>query len=857
MHERIVSRIGAQDLVIETGKLAKQADGAVTVACGETIVIVTAVMAANAREGQSFFPLTVDYREKASAAGKFPGGYFKREGRPTEKEILTARLTDRPLRPLFPKGLYNEVQIIGILLSADGENDPDILNLVGASAALTLSDIPWDGPIGACRVGMVNGEFVVNPTHTQMRESTIDLVYVGTDEEILMIEGSAHEISEEQFLKAMEFGHGYCKQIIAMQRELRNKCGKPKRTPTLKLPRPEVLAAAKMVAEGRILPAILTSGKMNRAAAVGALHKEISDKLKMQFDGITDFEILQSFETIEEQAYRNHILEKGSRVDGRGLRDLREIHCEVGVMPRTHGSAIFSRGETQALVLTTLGSQSDAQEMDAYTGGRSEKSFILHYNFPPFSVGETGRTGAPGRREIGHGALAERSIAQVMPSEEEWPYTVRVTSEIMESNGSTSMATVCGGILSLMDAGVPIKAPVAGISIGLVTEFGPNGERKRAVTLTDIMGSEDHYGDMDFKVAGTRQGITGFQLDLKIRGLTFEIARIAVEQARETRMQILDKMEATIAAPRTELSKYAPRIETVKIDPEKIGALIGPGGKQIRRITDETGVTIDIDESNNGNVYVFSNQSEAMKRAIQMIRDVTAEAELDKTYRGRVSEIRDFGAFVEILPGKDGMVHISELANFRVGRVEDVCNVGDEMWVKVINIDEKGKVRLSRKAALAEMDEAAKQELGGSEKLTGTSPDAPVPGSGGGGGGGDRGGYRGDRDHGPRRDDRGGGGYRGDRDRGPRRDDRGGVGGYRGGGGHGPRREESGPRRDDRAPRRDDRPASPRPEDRGPTRPEDRGPRREDRPPRTEEPRRATETNPRKAAEGEEWDPFN
>jgi len=832
MHERIVSRIGAQDLIIETGKLAKQADGAVTVTYGETIVIVTAVMATQAKEGQSFFPLTVDYREKASAAGKFPGGYFKREGRPTEKEILTARLTDRPLRPLFPKGLFNEVQIMGILLSADGENDPDVLNVIGASAALHLSDIPWNGPIGACRVGLVNGELVVNPTHAQLKESVLDLVYVGTDDEILMIEGSAKEISEEQFLKALEFGHGYCKQVIALIHQLRNKCGKPKRTPTLKLPRAEVVNAAKQAAEGRILPAILTSGKMNRAAAVAAAHKEISDKLKAQFADITDFEISQAFEVIEEEAYRNHILEKGSRVDGRGLRDLRPIHCEVGIMPRTHGSAIFQRGETQALVLTTLGSQSDAQEMDAYTGGKSEKRFILHYNFPPFSVGETGRTAGPGRREIGHGALAERSIAQVIPSEEEWPYTVRVTSEIMESNGSTSMAAVCGGILSLMDAGVPIKAPVAGISIGLVTEFGPNDERKRSITLTDIIGSEDHHGDMDFKVAGTRQGITGFQLDLKIRGLTFDVARTAVEQARETRMQLLDKMEATIAAPRAELSKYAPRIETVKIDPEKIGALIGPGGKQIRRITDETGVTIDIDESNNGNVYVFSNNGEAMKRAIQMIREVTAEAEMNKLYRGRVSEIREFGAFVEILPGKDGMVHISELANFRVGKVEDVCNVGDEMWVKVINIDEKGKVRLSRKSALAEMDEAAKQELGGNEKLTGPSPDAPVPGSGGGGGGRDRGGYGG-----PRRDDRGG--HRGDRergdrdrDRGPRRDDR---GGHRGGGsGHG------GPRREDRGPRR-----------------EDRGPRREDRGPRREEARPQPGTNPRQSAEGEEWDPFN
>lgn len=831
MAERVVSRIGAQDLIIETGKLAKQADGAVTVTYGETVVIVTSVMAASAREGQTFFPLTVDYREKASAAGKFPGGYFKREGRPTEKEILTSRLTDRPLRPLFPKGLYNEVQIIGILLSADGENDPDILNVIGASAALTISDIPWDGPIGACRVGLVNDQLVVNPTHEQMRESVLDLVYVGTDNEMLMIEGSAKEISEEKFKEALAFAHEHAKQVIAMQRELQKKCGKPKCAPALKTVKPEVLASARKHAEGKILPAILTPGKMKRAAQVAAVHKEVSEKLQAEFPDLGDFDISLTFEVIEEDAYRDHILKTGKRADGRELRDLRQIVSEVGILPRTHGSAIFQRGETQALVLTTLGSQSDAQEMDAYTGGRSEKRFILHYNFPPFSVGETGRTGSPGRREIGHGALAERSIAQVMPNEEEWPYTVRVTSEIMESNGSTSMATVCGGILSLMDAGVPIKAPVAGISIGLITEFGPNDERLRSLTLTDIVGSEDHHGDMDFKVAGTREGITGFQLDLKIRGLTFDVANIAIDQARETRMKILDIMEACIAAPRTEISKYAPRIETIKIDPEKIGALIGPGGKQIRRITDETGVTIDIDESNNGNVYVFSTSGEAMKRAIEMINEVTAEAEMNKIYRGRVSEIRDFGAFVEILPGKDGMVHVSELANFRVGKVDDVCKVGDEMWVKVINIDEKGKVRLSRKAALAEMDDAAKQELGGAEKLTGPSPDAPVPGSGGGMGG--------DRDRGPRRDDRGG--FRGDRggDRGPRRDDRG--GGFRGDrGGRGPRREDRGPRRDDRGPRQFG----------------DQGPRRDE--PHREEPRRSEPpVNPRQAAESDEWDPIN
>src|ERR1041384_61290 len=505
MSEKVTAQVGEKQVIIETGKLAKQADGAVTVQLGETIVIVAAVAATKAKPGQEFFPLTVDYREKAAAAGKFPGGYFKREGRPTEKEILTARMVDRPCRPLVPEGFYNDTQIISILLSADGENDPDMLVINGASAALTISDIPWAGPIGAVRVGRVSGQLIANPTHAQRKDSDLDLVYAGSETELVMIEGTALEISEADILKAIEFAHAEVKKIIAAIRELAQKAGKPKRQVKLYMVRPEALSAARDLVGGEVLKAILIPMKLERQAAVDALKQKMTTALKEKFPDITDFEINDAFYKVQYEAIRTSVLRDKKRSDGRGARDIRPLHGEVGVLPRTHGSAIFQRGETQALVMTTLGSKSDTQEMDAWTGGATEKKFILHYNFPPFSVGETGRTGAPGRREIGHGALAERSIAPMIPDENDFPYTIRVTSEIMESNGSTSMASVCGATLSLMDAGVPLKAPVAGISIGLFTDE-KTGD---ALTVTDILGSEDHYGDMDFKVDGTRKGITG------------------------------------------------------------------------------------------------------------------------------------------------------------------------------------------------------------------------------------------------------------------------------------------------------------------------------------------------------------
>jgi len=703
MTHRINPLIGDKPLIIETGKLAKQADGAVLVQYGETAVLVTAVASAEPREDVDFFPLTVDYREKAAAAGKFPGGYFKREGRPTEKEILTARMVDRPCRPLFPKGFYNETQIISILLSADGSNDPDVLVINGASAALTLSDIPWHGPIGAVRVGRVHGAFVVNPTHEQREQSDLDLVYAGTATELVMIEGSAKEISEADMMSAMEFAHGEVQKIIAAIQDLAAKAGKPKRTPPLRWLRPEVLAAAQQLAANEILDAIRTPGKLERQAKVSALKQKVADALKVPFPDVTNFEINEAFYRIESEAIRTSILRDQKRPDGRGPRELRPVVCEVGVLPRPHGSGLFQRGETQALVMVTLGAKADVQEMDAWTGGQTEKRFMLHYNFPPFSVGETGRTGAPGRREIGHGALAERSLAAVIPPEADFPYTIRLTSEILESNGSSSMATVCGGTLALMDAGVPIKAAVAGISIGLITDENTG----QAVTLTDIIGAEDHYGDMDFKVAGTAKGITGFQTDLKLRGLSFELTRRAFEQAREARLILLEKMAAAIKEPRRELSKYAPRITTIKINPEKIGALIGPQGKIIKQIVDATGCQIDIDDD--GSVHIFSTSGEACQMAIDQIRSITAEAEVGKIYRGKVVGIKEFGAFVEILPDKDGLLHISEIADYRVKRVEDVLKVGDEVWVKVLEIDDRGKVRLSRKAALAEKDAEAKK----------------------------------------------------------------------------------------------------------------------------------------------------
>jgi polyribonucleotide nucleotidyltransferase len=698
------SQVGSTTIQFETGKIAKLADGAVTVQCGETIVMVSAVSATRIKEGQDFFPLTVDYREKAAAVGKFPGGYFRREGRPSEKEILTARMTDRPLRPLFPKGYLYDTQIISILLSADGENDPDMLSINGASAALMVSDIPFAGPVGAVRVGRVRGEFIANPTHSQRAESDLDLVYVGTRDEVIMIEGEANEIPEADFIKALEFAHIHARALVDAQIQLAAAVNKPKREVPLMLVREDLLEVAYAVAGDRIESAIYLPSKVARGKAVDALKDEVAQAVKAKFPEATGFEVSQAFDYLQKKAFRISILDKNVRCDGRKLDELRKLSGETGLLPRSHGSALFARGETQALALATLATTGEAQELDGYTGGVTSKRFILHYNFPPFSVGETGRTGSPGRREIGHGALAERSLAPVIPSEADFPYAIRVSSEIMESNGSTSMASVCGGCLALMDAGVPIKSPVAGISVGLVTEFD-GAHLKRYSMLSDIIGSEDHFGDMDFKICGTNSGITGFQLDLKLPGVSHQIMCEGIHEAKRLRTQILEFMNSVLAAPRSDLSKYAPRIETIKIPVDKIGQLIGPGGKNIKSIVAETGCEVNIDDD--GTVHIYSNNPEGMARARQIISGMTAEIEVGQVYQGRVVSIKDFGAFVEVLPGKDGLCHISELAETRVNKTEDVVKVGEVIWVKCIGVDDKGRVKLSRKAAMRERDQAA------------------------------------------------------------------------------------------------------------------------------------------------------
>jgi polyribonucleotide nucleotidyltransferase len=761
MSEKVVCPIGQSQITIETGKLAKQADGAVTIQMGETIVFVAAVAATKAKEGQDFFPLTVDYREKAAAAGKFPGGYFKREGRPTEKEILTSRIIDRPIRPLFPKGWYNEVQVQTIPLSADGENDPDMLALLGASAALMVSDIPWAGPLGACRVGRVGGQFIANPTHVQMADSDLDLVYVGNESDLVMYEGSAREISEADFNAALKFAQESIQPMIQAQKDLAAKVGKKKREIKLNIVPDEILNEAKSRAGDRIVAALLTPEKLLRESKVNAIKDEVGKDLKEKFgeDKVTNFVINDAFYYIQKEAVRGLLMKEGKRLDGRDLDTVRPIYGEAGLLPRAHGSALFGRGETQALVLATLGTGEDAQEFDSYTGGETEKKFILHYNFPNYSVGETGRISGPGRREIGHGALAERSIEPMLPLDT-YPYAIRVTAEIMESNGSSSMATVCGGTLALMDAGVPIIRPVAGISIGICTIYGSDKKISQYKLLTDIIGWEDGFCDMDCKIAGTEKGITGFQLDLKLTGIPHHIMAETVEKARIARMHILAEMAKIIPATRADISKYAPRIETIKINPEKIGALIGPGGKNIKRLVEESGCEINIEDD--GTVNIFSVSPEGMKIAKEAITGMTAEAEIGKIYRGKVVTIKDFGAFVEFLPGKDGLVHISELANFRVKQTEDIVKMGDEIWVKCLGVDEKGRVKLSRKAAMADRD----KEMGG----TGEG-EQPPPGYNEGGD--------------EPRGDRGGG----DRERPERRERRGGDRGGSGGGDRGPRPE--------------------------------------------------------------------
>jgi polyribonucleotide nucleotidyltransferase len=757
MQHKVTAQIGSTHISIETGKIARLADGSVVVSCGETIVLTSAVSATSIKEGQEFFPLTVDYREKAAAVGKFPGGYFKREGRPSEKETLTSRMTDRPLRPLFPSGYFYDTQIISILLSADGENDPDILAINGASAALCVSDIPFKGPIGALRVGRVNGEFIANPTHTERIQSDLDLVYVGTENDIIMIEGAANELPEEDFVRALEFAQSHAREMIRIQKELAAAVGKPKRDMPLLEVNPEILEIADRVAGDRIEGALYTEGKVARSKAVNDLREEVKTAVLEKFPEADNFAINQAFDYIQKKSFRGNILDKQKRVDGRGYEDLRPISCEVGVLPRAHGSAIFQRGETQAMALATLAPIEEAQMIDAYGGGEQSKRFILHYNFPPFSVGETGRFGGASRREIGHGALAERSVEPVVPKEEDFRYAIRITSEVMESNGSTSMASVCSGMLALMDAGVPIKTPVAGISVGLVTENDEAGKLKRYNLLTDIIGAEDHFGDMDFKLCGTKTGVTGFQLDLKLPGISHQIMAEAIYRARDARGKILEIMAGTLAQPRPELSKYAPRIETIKINPEKIGALIGPGGKTIKGIVAETGAEINIEDD--GSVHIYATSGESMARAKEIIGGMTREIEIGQTYHGRVVSIKEFGAFVEVFPGKDGLVHISELADFRVRRVEDVAKIGEMIWVKCIGIDDKGRVKLSRKAALKERGEVETgAPMGDAESEGGEDVGDYRPNDGGG--------HR--RERGERRGGRGRGGRGRERDRGER-----------------------------------------------------------------------------------------
>lgn len=697
--QSVTAEVGPSPLVIETGKLAKLADGAVTVQMGETIVMVSAVSQTKIREGQTWFPLSVEYKERASAAGTFPGGYFKREGRPTEKEILTCRMTDRPLRPLFPKGYLYDTQIIALLLSADQINDADVLSMNGASAALAISDIPFAGPIGAVRVGRIDGEFVINPTFEQREDSDLDLIYVGNKTDVIMIEGAANEIPDEEFKKSLHFAQAAVTKIVEAQEELVKLAGKPKREYTVTVAKEDLLEIGYQVAGDRIEDAIYAASKVERGKKVGALRDEVEAAIKEKFPETTDFEIEQVFEYIQKKAFRVSILEKGVRADGRGLRDLRPLYGEVSTLPRVHGSAIFSRGETQALGICTLAPADEKLWVDNYAGGEDSKHFFLHYNFPPFSVGETGRFGGMNRREIGHGALAERSIAPVLPDVEEFPYAMRVSSEVMESNGSTSMATVCAGTMSLLDAGVPLKRPVAGISAGLVTEEDADGNRTKHVVILDIIGSEDFYGDMDFKLCGTSEGVTGYQLDLKLPGIPLSILEEGIDLAIQGRTDVLAKMAESITGP-AELSPHAPRIETVKIPQDRIGELIGPGGKNIKAIQAESGAELNIEDD--GTVHIYASKEEGLNAAKEMIDQMFAEVEIGKTYTGKVMNVTTFGAFMEVLPGKDGLVHISELEEGRVNQVEDVCKKGDVITAKCIGIDDKGRVKMSRKAALRE-----------------------------------------------------------------------------------------------------------------------------------------------------------
>ena len=695
MATTVETEIGGRRLVIETGIMAKQANGAVVARYGDTVVLATAVSSKVARENADFLPLTVDYQEKAYSAGRIPGGFFKREGRQTEKEVLTSRLIDRPLRPLFPEGYYFDTQIIASVLSIGEESSMDLMGMLCASAALTISDIPFNGPVGAVRIGYIDGSFRINPGLKEIEASDLNLVVAGTDDAIMMVEGGARELSEDQMLEALSIAHGEIKKLVALQRDLAERIGKPKRPVKTVAIDKELKAQVAELVMDRLRSSIIIPNKMERQKTLDVLLDEAKEKLKRADDPTSALQISKIFLGLEKDEVRKIILDKNVRADGRKPGDIRLISCGVGLLPRTHGSALFTRGETQALVVTTLGTSEDEQRIDALEG-EYFKTFMLHYNFPPFSVGETKPLRGPGRREVGHGALAERALRPVVPTKKEFPYTIRLVSDILESNGSSSMATVCGGTLSLMDAGVPIKSPVAGIAMGLIKE----GDK--VIVLSDILGLEDHLGDMDFKVTGTSKGITALQMDMKIEGITIDTMRFALQQAKDGRLYILGKMLETLAAPRNSLNPFAPRIMTMKISTDKIKDVIGTGGKVIRSIIEQTGAKIDIEDD--GTINIASSDEAAANKAKEIIKGIVQEAEVGKLYMGKVRKIMDFGAFVEIFPGTDGLLHISQISDRRLEKVTDELKEGDEVLVKVLEIDRQGKIRLSRKEAMREQE---------------------------------------------------------------------------------------------------------------------------------------------------------
>jgi len=690
MTERVTTTWGGRTLTLETGRLAKQANGAVLASYGETAVLVTAVTSKTPREGRDFFPLTVDYQEMTYAAGKIPGGFFKREGRPSEKEVLTSRFIDRPLRPLFPKNYFNDVQIIATVLSADSENNPDTLAMIGASAALAISDIPFFGPIAGVRVGRINGQLVINPSFESIKESDLEIIVAGSEEAVVMVEGGANILPEDEVLEAIMFGHRSVQDVIALQKELRQRVGKPKFVVPEEEIDADLAALVEQRAAERMRAALAIAAKQERNNTLHAVVTETIEGLLPEHEEKKP-QMRSILDAMEKRIIRGQITGARKRIDGRSFTDIRAVSCEVDVLPRTHGSALFPRGETQVLASTTLGTSADEQRIDALIG-ETTKSFMLHYNFPPFSVGEARPLRSPSRRDIGHGALAERAIARVLPRAEDFPYTIRIVSEVLESNGSSSMATVCGSSLSLMAAGVPIAMPVAGIAMGLIKEGDD------FIILSDILGDEDHIGDMDFKVAGTREGITAIQMDIKIKGLTREILASALKQAREGRLHILDIMQKTLKEPRSALSARAPKIFTLQVRPDKVRDVIGPGGKNIRNVIAQTGAKIDVEDD--GKVNIAAVDSAAMEKAIAMIKELVQDAEIGQVYLGKVRKIMDFGAFVEILPGLDGLVHISQLDDTHVKNVRDVLNEGDEVLVKVLDIDQQGKIKLSRKEAM-------------------------------------------------------------------------------------------------------------------------------------------------------------